>query len=86
MDPLILPEIEPALCDGCGKCLPACPSGALGLQAGKAALLRPALCHYDGNCELLCPTDAIRIPFAIVYPEGGALSAPALSSPNPPTS
>jgi ferredoxin len=79
MEPKILPEIDAASCDGCGQCLPACSSGALGLQAGKAALIRPDLCRYDGNCELVCPTDAIRVPYAIVFraePAGAAQHRP----------
>ncbi len=72
MEPKIFPEIDAALCDGCGKCLPACMSGALGVRAGKATLIRPDLCRYDGNCELVCPTDAIRVAYVIVFREDPA--------------
>jgi MinD superfamily P-loop ATPase len=67
MEMVILPEIDARLCDGCGKCLPACRLGALGLRAGKASLLRPDLCQYDGACELICPQNAIRVPYQIVF-------------------
>jgi NAD-dependent dihydropyrimidine dehydrogenase PreA subunit len=62
----ILPEIETAVCDGCGKCLTACDAGALALVSSKAILARPELCQYDGNCEPACPTGAISLPYVIV--------------------
>jgi MinD superfamily P-loop ATPase len=65
--PSIWPEIDTWRCNGCGKCLPACTTGALGMVAGKATLVRPELCRYDGNCELACPVDAIQVPFAVVF-------------------
>jgi ferredoxin len=75
MEPKIFPEIDAALCDGCGRCLPACLSGALGVRAGKAALINPDLCRYDGSCELVCPTNAIRVPYAIGFRDDPARAA-----------
>ncbi len=69
MEPKVLPEIDLAACDGCGRCLAACQHGALGVRSGKAMLLEPDLCRYDGNCELACPTNAIRVPYSIVFGE-----------------
>ena len=62
----ILPEIDLALCNGCGECLPACEAGALAVSAGKVTLARPDLCEYDGKCEPACPVQAIALPYFVV--------------------
>ncbi len=67
MDSIDCPEIDISRCDGCGLCVPACTSGALGLEAGKAVLLRPDLCRWDSACELACPRDAIHVPYLVVF-------------------
>ena len=64
---LVYPEIDPALCDGCGQCVPACTPGALAIMEGKAMLALPERCEYDGKCEPACPRDAIRLPYLIVF-------------------
>ncbi len=46
-------------CDGCGLCVQACHEGAIGLQDGKAVLLRDDYCDGLGNCLPVCPTGAI---------------------------
>ena len=63
---LILPEIDLALCDGCGRCIPACEPGALTMIGGKAVLVSPERCEYDGSCEPVCPTGAINLPYQVV--------------------
>ncbi len=70
MDLLRGPEIDMTRCDGCGLCLPACASGALGLDGGKAILARPELCQWDSACELACPRGAIRVPYFVVFGDG----------------
>lgn len=62
----VLPEIDPALCTGCGDCVAACVPAALALVDGKAVLAHPDRCQYDGACEPICPVDAIQLPYAIV--------------------
>ena len=64
---LVYPEIDLALCDGCGKCIPACGPSALALAEGKAVLLHPERCEYDGGCEPACPQGAIDLPYSIVF-------------------
>lgn len=60
-----LPIIDHSRCGGCGECVIACPTGALALQSGLAALTHPAACTYCTDCEDLCPTGAIALPFLI---------------------
>lgn len=61
-----IPQIDPAKCTGCSDCIAACPTGALGWQAGKAALLRPEACTYCALCEEICPAGAIELPYLIL--------------------
>lgn len=52
-------SIEKEKCTGCGLCVHACHEGAIGLQNGKAVLLRDDYCDGLGDCLPHCPTDAI---------------------------
>ena len=61
-----LPWIDPALCNGCGDCICACPTGALGLRDNKAAVVQPAACTYDARCEAACRRQAIALPYQVV--------------------
>ena len=65
----VLPLISEEICTGCGKCVEACPAGAMALVEGKAAIVRPELCSYCGDCEELCPKGAIARPFEVVLQE-----------------
>lgn len=60
-----MPRINSDLCNGCGDCITRCPTGALGWEAGKAALVNPNLCTYCATCEDVCPVDAIELPYLI---------------------
>ena len=67
----IMPEIDPAKCDGCGLCASLCPTGALAMQGALAVIAYPDLCSYCATCEDICPTEAIGLPYQIVLaPQG----------------
>lgn len=51
--------IDKEKCNGCGLCVSACHEGAIGLEDGKAVLLRDDYCDGLGNCLPACPTGAI---------------------------
>lgn len=51
--------IDQEKCNGCGLCVHACHEGAIGLQQGKAVLLREDYCDGLGDCLPNCPMGAI---------------------------
>ncbi|RME18462.1 MAG: 4Fe-4S dicluster domain-containing protein, partial [Bdellovibrio sp.] len=58
------PEINPALCAGCGSCTVVCPEGeVLKLIGHKAVLVNPTKCVGHGECEAACPFGAIDLVF-----------------------
>lgn len=52
-------KIDEAKCNGCGLCVHACHEGAIGMENGKAKLLRDDYCDGLGDCLPSCPTGAI---------------------------
>ncbi|WP_456433838.1 ATP-binding protein [Thermosulfuriphilus sp.] len=54
-------EIDEELCDGCGKCVPACAEGAIEIINGKARLVAEKYCDGLGACLGECPKGALRI-------------------------
>lgn len=52
-------KIDREKCNGCGLCVNACHEGAIGMEGGKAVLLRDDYCDGLGDCLPVCPTDAI---------------------------
>jgi len=54
-------EIDEALCNGCGQCVPNCAEGALVIVDGKAKMLAEKYCDGLGACLGECPQGALRI-------------------------
>lgn len=54
-------EIDEALCDGCGKCVPSCHEGAIQVINGKARLVGDKYCDGLGACIGECPKGALKV-------------------------
>ncbi len=54
-------KIDEKKCNGCGKCLPKCPEGALQIIDGKVRLVSDLFCDGLGACIGHCPQGAISI-------------------------
>jgi Pyruvate/2-oxoacid:ferredoxin oxidoreductase delta subunit len=54
-------EVDEALCDGCGDCVPSCAEGALQVVNGKVRLVGDVLCDGLGACLGECPKGALKV-------------------------
>lgn len=54
-------EYDPALCNGCGKCVEVCPHGTFKMEGRLAVLNQKEACMECGACQLNCVTGAIRV-------------------------
>jgi MinD superfamily P-loop ATPase len=57
--PILVPEVDEALCDGCGECGAFCRFHAI-VSFGAKPLVFPDLCHGCGGCVKVCQKKAIR--------------------------
>ncbi len=55
---MLVPEVDPTLCNGCGKCSELCRFRGI-VSLGAKALVFPELCHGCGGCAMVCPRQAI---------------------------
>lgn len=69
-------QIDEEKCNGCGACAAACHEGAIGMENGKAKLMRDDYCDGLGDCLPACPTGAI----AFVEREADAYDAAAVKA------
>ena len=56
---VLVPQVDDALCSGCGVCAEVCAFKAITV-IGSTVLVFPELCHSCGACALLCPEKAIH--------------------------
>jgi NAD-dependent dihydropyrimidine dehydrogenase PreA subunit len=54
-------SIDQDKCNGCGRCIPGCPEGALQIIDGKARLISDLFCDGLGACLGHCPEGAIEV-------------------------
>jgi len=76
--------VKPRACDHCGRCLKACPLGAL--RVGRSYIMVDwARCDSCGRCAAVCRTGAIRVTGAAATPRArSSAAAPALRKRNVP--
>lgn len=81
-----MPRIDDRLCNGCAKCIDACPVGAMTLVSAndplkkrkRRARLEEDLCLGCGVCTRTCPEDALRLrqrPARVIAPLNGTHKA-----------
>ncbi len=54
----LAPEIDPAKCIACGKCIEACPARAIELENGKAKINKK-ICIGCATCIVVCPQGTV---------------------------
>jgi MinD superfamily P-loop ATPase len=68
---LLIPVVDEAECNGCGKCDEVCEFNAIAVLGDKAVTF-PELCHGCGGCARFCPRGAVReAPVEIGHVEVG---------------
>jgi MinD superfamily P-loop ATPase len=70
---VLIPQVDEALCTGCGRCAEVCEFHAI-ITFGQAPLVFPELCHGCGSCTLVCPEKALtEVPNKIGIVETGGV-------------
>lgn len=53
--------LDPARCNGCGRCEEVCPHAVIAVTNRKAAVVRRDDCMQCGACQMNCPLGAITV-------------------------
>lgn len=53
------PEVTPATCTACARCVKWCPVGAIAIGPDRVAVVDEAVCYGCGECVAACPYGAI---------------------------
>jgi MinD superfamily P-loop ATPase len=56
----LIAHIDPSTCNGCGRCLSGCATGAIAIVDDIAHVDVPK-CNGCGQCVTLCPRDAVDL-------------------------
>jgi len=73
-------EVDEEKCDGCGRCITACPEGVLAIIDGKARVVNESACDGVGACLSVCPHDAIKVERVEVAEVSCPHCAPAIKT------
>lgn len=66
---MLIPQIDPGKCDGCGLCVGVCQNDGLEMHSEAVVFIGGDACTWCGLCEAVCPQDAISCPFDIILDE-----------------
>ena len=77
-------QVDPALCNGCGNCVPTCPLGAISMHGGDA-VIDPEACDGCERCMDYCPRSAIYLTWYTGV-EGESAPEAVIWGPNPASS
>lgn len=59
-----MPWVQTSSCIGCGKCVSACPEGAIELEEGLPVIDQKSCRRYRCcECQQACPVDAMKPGF-----------------------
>jgi NAD-dependent dihydropyrimidine dehydrogenase PreA subunit len=60
------PELNTALCNGCGLCVLVCQGGGLIIENSRVKVVESIECDFCGDCESVCLTGALNLRYQIV--------------------